>query len=126
MSTIELTIENFEQTLKENEIVIIDFWAEWCAPCKSFGPIFEKASESNPDVVFAKVDTEAQQELAGGLGIRSIPTTMIFRDNILLMSQPGVLPESDLNKVLDTTRELDMDEVRAKVEEQQQKEKATA
>lgn len=119
MATVELTLEKFEQTLKENEIVIIDFWAEWCGPCKSFGPIFEKTSESHPDILFAKVDTEAQQELAGGLGIRSIPTTMIFRDNILIMSEPGVLPESSLNDVLAKTRELDMDEVRAKVAENQ-------
>jgi len=108
-----LTESTFDEIVNGTpEPVVVDFWAEWCGPCKQFGPIFEEAAEENPDAVFAKVDTEAEQELAGALGIMSIPTLMIFRDGIQLFSQPGALPKSALDDLLRQVRELDMDEVR--------------
>ncbi len=118
MATVTITQENFESTLKSNDLVILDFWASWCGPCKSFGPIFEEASNKNPDVIFGKINTEEEQMLAGTLGIRSIPTTMIFRENILLFSQPGVLPATGIEQVLQQARELDMDEVRTDIQTQ--------
>lgn len=120
MATENLTQENFEATLNSNEIVIVDFWASWCGPCKTYGPIFEEASESHPDVLFAKLNTEEQQELAGSLGIRSIPTTMIFREGVLLFNQAGILPAAGIDEVLTRARELDMDQVRADIESQRQ------
>ena len=115
MSTTTLTMENFEKTVTADGITFIDFWAEWCGPCKMFGPIFEQTSEENPDVTFAKVDTEVEQQLAGALGIMSIPTLMIFRDGIQLFSQAGALPKSALDDLLRQVRELDMDEIRKQI-----------
>ena len=112
MAISTLNMKNFESTVTSDGITLVDFWAEWCGPCRQFGPIFEQASEENPDAVFAKVDTEAEQELAGSLGIMSIPTLMIFRDGIQLFSQPGALPKSALDDLLRQVRELDMDEIR--------------
>ena len=112
MATSTLNMENFESTVTADGITLVDFWAEWCGPCRQFGPIFEQAAEENPDATFAKVDTDAEQELAGALGIMSIPTLMIFRDGIQLFSQPGALPKSALDDLLRQVRELDMDEVR--------------
>jgi thioredoxin 1 len=118
MATIDLTSEAFEKTITADGIVLVDFWAEWCGPCKSFGPIFEEASEKNPEITFAKIDTEAQQEIAGALEIRSIPTLMIFRDGIQLFSQPGALPGHALDDLIDQVKAIDMDEVRAEVAKQ--------
>ena len=112
VSTSTLNMSNFEATVTGEGITLVDFWAEWCGPCKMFGPIFEQAATENPDVTFAKVDTEAEQQLAGSLGIMSIPTLMIFRDGIQLFSQPGALPKSALDDLLRQVRELDMDEIR--------------
>ena len=124
MATMELTAENFEQTIVENEMVVIDFWAEWCGPCKMFGPTFEKVSASHEGVVFAKCDTENQQELAAQFGIQSIPTLAIMRDKVLLFSQPGALPESALEDIVSQAKKLDMEEVHAKIAEEQGKEDA--
>jgi thioredoxin 1 len=118
MSTTNLTLASFEGTVTSEGITIVDFWAEWCGPCKMFGPIFEEVSESNPDVTFAKVDTEAEQQLAGSLGIMSIPTVMIFRDGIQLFAQPGALPKAALEDLLGQVRNLDMDDIRAQLAEE--------
>ena len=114
MPAIALTEETFETTIASG-IVLVDCWAEWCGPCRRFGPIFEAAADRHPDVVFAKVDTQAEEELAGELGIRSIPTLMIFRDGILLFAQPGMLPAEALDELVAKTRALDMDQVRARI-----------
>jgi thioredoxin 1 len=120
-TTMELTKENFDQTVTDNGFVLIDFWAEWCGPCKQFAPVYEKAAEANPDLVFAKVDTEAQPELAAAFNIQSIPTLMIVRDQVAVFAQPGALPESALTDVIGQARNLDMDEVRKQVAEEQSK-----
>lgn len=115
MSTRTLTAGNFESTVTEGGIVLVDFWASWCGPCRQFAPVFEAASTQHPDIVFGKVDTEAEQALAGAAGITSIPTLMAFRDGILVFSQPGALPASALDEVIAGVRALDMDDVRASI-----------
>jgi thioredoxin 1 len=115
MSTRELTVDTFEETVTGNDIVLVDWWADWCGPCKMFAPVYDKASEQHEDVVFAKVDTEAQQALAAGAQITSIPTIMAFKEGMLVFRQAGALPARDLESVISQIKDLDMDEVRAKV-----------
>jgi thioredoxin 1 len=119
MATTELTAANFERTVLDNDIVFVDFWAAWCGPCRQFAPVFEAASTKHSDIVFGKVDTEAEQALAGAIGISSIPTIMAFRDGILLFAQPGALPAPAFEDVIGKVRAIDMDEVRAQLAEQQ-------
>ena len=122
----EVTKENFAEVIENNDIVIVDFWAPWCGPCRSFAPIFEKAAEANPDAAFVKINTEQEQELAAHFQIRSIPTLMVFREKVLLFSQPGVLPEASLDKLVTEVKALDMEQVHKDIAQQQAKEaKAT-
>lgn len=119
MAYVELTKENFEEVITNNDTVVVDYWADWCGPCKSFGPIFEKVSEGFPNAVFAKVDTEKEQEIASWFNIRSIPTLMIFREKVMVFSQPGALPEGALRDVVSKVENLDMVEVHKQVAQQQ-------
>jgi len=120
MALVTLTAENFNETVEKNDIVIIDFWAPWCGPCRSFAPIFEKTSQEFPEITFAKVNTEEEQALAGHFQIRSIPTTMILRDSIVVFQQAGALPQEALVDILNQVKALDMDQVRKDIEAQQQ------
>lgn len=116
MATVALTKETFDQTIKDNDTVLVDFWAAWCGPCRSFAPTYEEASNQHTDIVFGKVDTEDQQELAMMFGIRSIPTLMVFRDQIILYAQPGALPGNMLEDLIGQVKAIDMDDVRAQME----------
>lgn len=115
MATVELTTDNFKEVIDSNDIVIVDFWASWCAPCRSFAPTYEAASEQHADLVFAKVNTEEQQELAGAFNIRSIPTLMVFREKVIVYADSGALPAAALQQLVDGVRGLDMDQVRAEI-----------
>ena len=119
MTTIDITEATFQDTLTKNEIVLVDWWADWCGPCKAFAPTFEKASEAHPDITFAKVDTEQEQQLSAMAQITSIPTLMVFRDNILLFSQAGALPPAQLEELIQATKNLNMDDVRKEIARQQ-------
>jgi thioredoxin 1 len=119
---LDLNKDNFQSAIEDNDIVILDFWAPWCGPCKSFGPIFEKVAGENPDIAFAKINTEEEQELGAMFAIRSIPTLMIFREQIAVFSQPGALPEGALNELIGKVKELDMDEVRRQIAEMEKQE----
>src|ERR1700704_3540035 len=119
MPVVELTKENFEQVITSNPTVIVDFWAPWCGPCRGFAPIFERVAGENPDAVFAKVNTDEEQEIAGHFQIRSIPTLMVFRDQIIVFSQPGALPQNALEQVVGKAKALDMEEVRQQMRQQE-------
>jgi thioredoxin len=123
MATLQLTSENFKDVIANNDIVIVDFWAEWCGPCRSFAPTFEAASDKHPEIAFCKVNTEEERELAAGFNIRSIPTLMVFRDQVILYAEAGALPASALDQLVEQVKALDMDQVRAEIaaEEQQQR-----
>ena len=124
MATIDITAASFEETIEKNEIVIVDFWAEWCGPCKSFSPIYESVSEKHDDIVFGKIDTESEQELAGHFQIRSIPTLMIFREQVVLFSQPGMLNAEQLEDVISKVKAVDMKEVHAEVAKSEQEQES--
>ncbi len=124
MATVDLTAATFEQTVSGDGIVLVDFWADWCGPCQMFAPIYEQVSETHDDVVFGKVDTEAEQALAAGFGIRSIPTLMAFREGVLVFAQPGALAEPALAELIGAVRDLDMDDVRRQVAEAEEREMA--
>jgi thioredoxin 1 len=117
MATVTATAQTFEKTVRDNDIVLVDFWADWCGPCKMFAPVFESASEKHEDIVFAKVDTEAEQELSAAAEIRSIPTLMAFREGIMVFNQAGALPSASLEELIGAVRELDMEDVRAQMAE---------
>jgi thioredoxin 1 len=119
MATRELTAQNFDEMINDNPMVIVDFWAPWCGPCRGFAPVFEKASETHPDVVFAKVNTDEQQELAGSFNIRSIPTLMVFREKVILFQQAGAVPASTLEQIVTQAKAIDMAQVRKEIEQQQ-------
>ena len=119
MATVELTADNFNETLEKSPIVFIDFWAAWCGPCRNFAPTYEAASEANPDIVFGKIDTEAQQDLAAAFQIRSIPTIAVIREGVMVFRESGALPANALNQVIEGVRGLDMDQVRAEIAAQQ-------
>jgi thioredoxin 1 len=122
MAVVELTKENFEEVITSNATVIVDYWAPWCGPCRGFAPVFEKVAEANPDVVFAKVNTDEEQEIAAHFQIRSIPTLMVFRDQIIVFSQPGALPQGAFEQVVAKSKTLDMDEVRRQIASQESQE----
>jgi len=119
MPVVELTKENFENVITSNPTVIVDYWAPWCGPCRGFAPVFERVAEQNPDVVFAKVNTDDEQEIATHFQIRSIPTLMVFRDQIIVFSQPGALPQNALEQVVGKAKALDMEEVRQQIRQQE-------
>jgi len=119
MSTVTVGVDNFATTIEQDGIVLLDFWASWCGPCRNFAPVYEAASEANPDIVFGSINTEDERDLSGGLQISSIPTLMAFRDGILVFAQPGALPPTALDQVINGVRGLDMDDVRQQIEAQQ-------